>query len=304
MTTSHEVDGDFLDLPLDGLSAAALDRARALGAGHADVRVQRLRSQLVRLKDGQLQGSNDGEDLGIGVRVIHEGAWGFAATADLTAEAAIQAAEDAVALARVSRPLSTEQVELAAEPVHVGVHVSSYSIDPFDVPDSDKVALLESWSRALLASPAVDHVDAMVYAVKENTFYADLAGTRTTQQRVRLNGSLTAVAIDPATGAFETMGTVAPPVGRGWEYLDGDGLGLGSRARGAPRPLGGQAGGAVGRARPLRPGHRPVQPVAHDPRVGRPRDRAGSCARLRGELRGNLLRHLRPAGLPPVRLRA
>ena len=223
MTTSHEVDGDFLDLPLDGLSAAALDRARALGAGHADVRVQRLRSQLVRLKDGQLQGSNDGEDLGIGVRVIHEGAWGFAATADLTAEAAIQAADDAVALARVSRPLSTEQVELAAEPVHVGVHVSSYSIDPFDVSDSDKVALLESWSRALLASPAVDHVDAMVYAVKENTFYADLAGTRTTQQRVRLNGSLTAVAIDPATGAFETMGTVAPPVGRGWEYLDGEG---------------------------------------------------------------------------------
>ena len=154
---------------------------------------------------------------------MHDGAWGFAATADLTPEAAVRAVEDAVELARVSRPLSTERVELAPEPVHTGTHVSSYEVDPFDVPDADKAALFTEWSRRLLDSEGVNHVDAMLYSVKENTFYADLAGSRTTQQRVRLHPEITAVAIDTDSGAFETMNTLAPPVGRGWEYLQGTG---------------------------------------------------------------------------------
>jgi TldD protein len=75
----------------------------------------------------------------------------------------------------------------------------------------------------VLEAPGVDHVDTSLFAVKENKYYADLAGTTTTQQRIRLFPELTAVAIDPASGAFETMETVAPPVGRGWEYLTGTG---------------------------------------------------------------------------------
>ncbi len=223
MTTEHAVDEDFLALPLDALGAAALDRARRLGVEHADVRVQRLRSELVRLRDGHLEGANDAEDLGIGVRVVHDGAWGFASTMDLTPEGAARAAQDAVALAQVSRPLSTERVELAPEPSHTGGHVSSYAIDPFAIHDAEKIELLAEWSRRLLDDDCVDHVDGRFYAIKENTFLADLGGTHTTQQRVRVSAELTAVAIDPASGAFETMTTLAPPVGRGWEYLRGDG---------------------------------------------------------------------------------
>ena len=75
-------------------------------------------------------------------------------------------------MARLSRPLSTERVELAPEPAHAdAVWVSSYEIDPITVPDADKVAVLADWSRRLLAAPGVDHVDASVYAVRENKFY-------------------------------------------------------------------------------------------------------------------------------------
>jgi TldD protein len=59
--------------------------------------------------------------------------------------------------------------------------------------------------------------------VKENKFYADTNGTTTTQQRVRVHAALEAVAVDEQTGAFETMRTLAPPVGRGWEFLRGTG---------------------------------------------------------------------------------
>jgi TldD protein len=69
----------------------------------------------------------------------------------------------------------------------------------------------------------VDHVEAVLHAVLENKFYADLAGTVSTQQRVRLHPALEAVGIDKESGRFDSMRTLAPPVGRGWEYLTGTG---------------------------------------------------------------------------------
>jgi TldD protein len=219
-----EVDAAFAALPLHALADAALTRARELGAEHADLRVERIRDQHLSLHDGRLEGAQDSEDMGLAVRVVHDGTWGFAAGVALTPDAAAGLAEQAVEVARVSRPLSTTRVELADEPVHGPVSwVSAYDVDPFSVPDRDKVALLADWSAELLAHDEVDHVEASLVAVRENKFYADLAGTVTTQQRVRLHPVLEAVGIDKESGRFDSMRTLAPPVGRGWEYLTGTG---------------------------------------------------------------------------------
>ncbi|HEY5184306.1 MAG TPA: TldD/PmbA family protein [Actinomycetes bacterium] len=221
---THPIDESFRALPLGAICDAALQRCRDLGVEHADVRVERIRSQVVRLRDARLEGANDSEEVGFAVRVVHDGSWGFASGVHLTAAEAVRVAEQAVEMAQLSRPLSTERVELAPEPVHAdSTWVSSYELDPITVPDADKVEVLADWSRRLLAAAGVDHVDASVYAVRENKFYADTAGTTTTQQRVRLEPEFTAVAVDATSGAFETMRTVAPPVGRGWEYLLGTG---------------------------------------------------------------------------------
>ena len=122
------VDDDFTALPLSALADAAIDRARALGATHADLRVERVREQIIRVRDGHLEGSNDGEDLGLAVRVVHDGTWGFAAGVDLTPAGAARLAEQAVALAKVSRPLATERVELAPEPSELR------GLDMLDIP--------------------------------------------------------------------------------------------------------------------------------------------------------------------------
>jgi TldD protein len=223
---SRDIDPSFLDLPLRELADAALTRARELGATAADLRVERSRSQHLRLRDGSLEGRLDDEDTGFAVRVVHEGTWGFAAGVDLTPDSARHVAEQAVAIARASRPVNREPVELADEPVYADARwVSMYDVNPFDVPDADKVALLADRSIRLLAAPGIDHVDAGVAQVVENKFYADLFGTTTTQQRVRLNPSLTAVSVDAETGRFESMDSLAPPVGRGWEFLTGTGWG-------------------------------------------------------------------------------
>jgi len=217
-----EIDAAFTDLPLRRLADAALTRARELGAQHADLRVERIRDQSMSLRDARLDGTSDREDVGLAVRVVHDGTWGFASDVALTPEAAVRIAERAVEVAKVSRPLSTERVVLADEPAHGDVtYVSAYELDPFTVPDSDKVSVLADWSAALLAHDVVAHAEAVGHMVMENKFYADLAGTTTTQQRVRVNVQLEAVGVDKESGRFDTMRTLAPPVGRGWEHVTG-----------------------------------------------------------------------------------
>ncbi|HET9382223.1 MAG TPA: TldD/PmbA family protein [Streptomyces sp.] len=223
------IDEAFTALPLRALADAALARARALGAEHADFRFERVRSASWRLRDAKPSGSSDTTDLGYAVRVVHGGTWGFASGVDLSMDAAARVASQAVAMAKLSAQViraagSDERVELADEPVHADrTWISSYEVDPFTVPDEEKAGLLAEWSARLLAARGVDHVDASLLTVHENKFYADTAGTVTTQQRVRLHPQLTAVAVDESSGEFDSMRTIAPPVGRGWEYLTGTG---------------------------------------------------------------------------------
>ena len=84
----RSIDSEFLTLPLQQLADAALDRARALGVEHADVRVERIRTAGLRLHDARLETSYDEDQRGLCVRVVHDGTWGFAGGAVLTADAA------------------------------------------------------------------------------------------------------------------------------------------------------------------------------------------------------------------------
>jgi TldD protein len=216
----RQIDADFLALPLRRLADAALQRARELGAEHADFRLERVRAETLSLYDTRLEGASDADDLGYAVRVVKNGTWGFASGIQLTPEAAVRVAEQAVRVAEVSAPINTEPIELAPEPVHADVTwVSDYDVDPFEVPSADKVALLADWSAGLLKG--ADHVSARLLQVKEQKFYADTAGTATTQQRVRVHPKLNAM--KASASGFDDMSTIAPPVGRGYEYLTGTG---------------------------------------------------------------------------------
>ena len=126
---SRPVDPDFLALPLDAVTSAALAAAREAGAAHADVRVERHVGQALSLRDGGLESRHDAVEAGLAVRVVADGTWGFASSADVTVDEAVRLAREAVAVARTARPLNAEPVELAEEPVHAGqVWVSAYDL--------------------------------------------------------------------------------------------------------------------------------------------------------------------------------
>src|SRR5918997_3079614 len=126
------IDPEFRALPLPALADAALSRARELGAQHADLRVERIVSQGIDLRDGTVTGVSDTTTVGLAVRVIVDGVWGFASHVELTPERAAATAERAVDVARTLAPVAVERVERAAEPVYPdAVWVSEYRVDPF-----------------------------------------------------------------------------------------------------------------------------------------------------------------------------
>jgi TldD protein len=216
----HDIDPEFTALPLGAIADAALQRAQELGVEHADVRVERIRTADLALHDARLETSHDDDERGLAVRVVHDGTWGFAGGSVVDPAAAARLVDRAIEVAKVSKPVTGERVELAAEPGHgEQTWISAYDIDPFSVTESDRIALLADWSSRVLGAEIVRHVDAALKQVREAKFYADLAGTRTTQQRVRMQCQLTAAWVDDMSGRFETMRTIAPPVGRGWEFL-------------------------------------------------------------------------------------
>ncbi|WP_408624211.1 TldD/PmbA family protein [Kineosporia rhizophila] len=237
--TEQAIDQDFLDLPLDTLADAALQHARTAGAGllqHADLRVQRMRTSTTQMRDARLSSSSDSSAAGLAVRVLLDGVWGFAATDELTPAAAVATAERALEVARISRPLVAERVELAPEPVHADARwVSSYRQDPFAVPAAERTRHLAGWSHPLLAAAGVDHCDVLLHMAKEQKYYADLAGTVTRQQRVLVEPEITVVAI--AADGPESMRSLAGPTARGWEYLTGDGWDWDAEIAGLPEHL-------------------------------------------------------------------
>ena len=163
-----------------------------------------------------LESSGDGEDVGFAVRVVVDGTWGFAAGVDLTPEAVVTITEQAVEVARVAAALSTERVELAPEPSprrrHLDLRVRDRPLHHLRRRQDRPAGGLD---RRVLDDDRVSHVDAHLEAVRENKFFADLAGTFTTQQRVRVHPVLTAVRVNSESGDFETMRTL-PSAGRPW----------------------------------------------------------------------------------------
>jgi TldD protein len=212
-----------MPLPSDELAAladAALSSAEAGGCTNAELRVERSRGQRVRLRDGAPEGTSDDTEFGMGVRVVIDGAMGFAATVDVSPTEAANLVRSAIETARVTARAGGGRIELAPEPAHGEVTWSSpFEIDPATVALADKVALLGEWSQRLLAHDVVSHVTAEVLTVGEETYLAALSGTRATQRRVRLHPQIEALAVSES--GFETMRSLAPPAGRGWEYMTG-----------------------------------------------------------------------------------
>src|SRR5579872_7401777 len=124
------------------LASWALNTAAVRGASYADARVADDRSRALSTKNGKVGGASDSESQGIGVRVIADGAWGFAASDDLSRNAIEASAARAVDIARASARVKQHDVELVPEKPATADWVSPFEIDPFTTSVHENLDLL------------------------------------------------------------------------------------------------------------------------------------------------------------------
>ncbi len=203
------------------LADAAMAAATESGASYCDVRVGRYLRQFVITREDKVQNVVNTESTGVGIRVIANGAWGFAATNDLSSASVATAARQAAAIAKANAKSQTSPVQLA--PVK-GVGEVSWRTpikkNAMEVPLKDKVELLLGVNAAATAAGA-DFVNSMLFLVNEQKYFASTDGSYIDQDVHRIWAPMTVTAIDKASGKFRTRDGLSSPMGLGFEYLDG-----------------------------------------------------------------------------------
>lgn len=205
------------------IARRAVQAAVAAGASYADARLVLLRSEQVSVRDDRSRPVRLRERYGLGVRVVADGGWGFAAVQSLSERVVVDAAKRAVQSAKVQGKLLAElgqpPVQLAPTPVVQGKWVTPHELDPFDVAPVDKAELLLAACAAVRKVPGVSVAEASFEAVSEDKILVTSEGTELHQILFRVEPGLTATAVDRRRGGFASYTHDAPNMLAGWEYL-------------------------------------------------------------------------------------
>jgi TldD protein len=195
----------------------AVDHARAAGAAYADARGIVRRHQSIHTKNGAAEALADSVTQGLGVRVIADGAWGFASTSSAVPADADQTAALAVRIARASASVSTHQVELDLQEPLQAEWSSEYEADPFSVPLEKKLALLLDADKIMREVTGVHLAAGGLNFVREEKWFASSEGAGIYQSRLQSGGFIRA----SAQGNGEVQRRTYP------SSLDGDNANLG-----------------------------------------------------------------------------
>jgi TldD protein len=209
------------DAGIRELAMLALDAAKSAGADYADVRFSRNRSQSIFTRERRVQGLNDNDTFGFGIRTLVGGAWGFAASSEVTKEEIARVAKQAAAQAKANRAAQLKPVVLApATATANGVWKSPAKIDPFTVPIEDKVALLLAANEAALKVSGARFVNSSMFFLREEKTFANTDGTFTAQTIFRTLPGMTITAVSADSSDFQSLqSTDIAPMGLGYEHV-------------------------------------------------------------------------------------
>ena len=178
------------------LAQRALDTARVGGAQYADARVQQTRHQEISVKRGQVDGLIQDFSEGIGVRVLVDGAWGFACTSTLRADEVDQVVGIALGIARASVRVHRRPVDLGPPVTNRGTYKGPVGIDPFSVSIGDKVSLLVEAEQMLRSQPQVRVAEASSECTHWSKLFLSTEGADIEQEAFETGAGIECSAVD------------------------------------------------------------------------------------------------------------
>ena len=201
------------------MADVALNAAKSRGASYADVRIGRYLNQSVITRETRVQNVANTESYGMGIRVLANGCWGFAATDKMDNDSIAKAADLAVRIAKENSKLLSEPVQLAPQKGYGEVSWKTpIEKNAFEVPIKDKVDLLLAANNAALSAGA-NFVNNQLFMINEQKYFASTDGSYIDQDIHRIWPTFTITKTDSKSGKFETRNSLSAPMGMGYEYL-------------------------------------------------------------------------------------
>ncbi|MGI4729808.1 MAG: TldD/PmbA family protein [Janthinobacterium lividum] len=201
------------------MADVALNAARSKGATYADVRIGRYLNQSLITRENRVQNITNTESYGLGVRVIANGCWGFAATDKMDNDSIAKATALAINIAKENSRLLTEPVQLAPQKGYGEVSWKTpIKQNAFEVPVKEKADLLLSVNAAAMKAGA-GFINNSLFLVNEQKYFASTDGSYIDQDVHRIWPTFTVTKTDPKSGKFQTRNALSAPMGMGYEYL-------------------------------------------------------------------------------------
>ena len=174
----------------------ALDAAQAGGAQYADIRITERQTESLTVKNGALEAASSNLTTGFGVRVLVDGAWGFAGSAVMTDPEVERVTREAIVIARASGLAGGDPVQLDDTPPQVARYDTPVQEDPFDVSIDDKLAILFEADAAMARVPGVMVREGSIEGARERKTFASSEGARIEQELTEAGGGIEATAVN------------------------------------------------------------------------------------------------------------
>jgi len=174
----------------------ALEEAEKRGASYADIRISEILNESLTVKNGEPEAVSFSQTKGFGVRVIVDGAWGFAGSVDVNKEEISKTVDRAVSIAKASALLKKKEAVLIKEKVEKGKYSTSFKKDPFKVSLEEKLSVLVQAGRILKEySPLIKASYAFYHGFRENKLFMSSEGAEINQQITWCGGGISAIAV-------------------------------------------------------------------------------------------------------------
>jgi TldD protein len=176
-------------------TARALDRARDLGATYADIRVVETQREGITVKNGNVEALSLGEEQGFGVRVLANGAWGFASSSLVNNDELDKIVQQAVNIARASARVRPTPADIGPPVSHVDKYRTPIEIDPFKVPLEEKLALLTAANENMRKVQGIMVATIGTDAIRNNKVFASTEGSYIEQELYNIGAYMEATAV-------------------------------------------------------------------------------------------------------------
>jgi TldD protein len=213
---------------LEKLGAIALAEANKYKATYCDIRIVRIRNQRIgtRLSPDRDTGKTlavptvaEDSSFGFGVRVIVNGAWGFAASPLVTKEEIARITGEAVIIAKANATIQPRPVSLAPVKAYRERWVTPHDTDPFSIPMPQKLDLLRSVAEEVKKNTKVFGSVATLSLRSEDKYFASTEGSSIQQLILQIYGNLDATAVDVQKGISRSRSYTPTQASAGWEYV-------------------------------------------------------------------------------------